>query len=330
LTLTYLVGSNPSHGTLSGTAPNLTYTPNAGFHGTDSFTFTVSNGTNTSAPATVSLTVAPGTPTANPQSVNLNENSFVNLTLTGSDPDVPALPLTFAIVVGQGPSSGTITNFNPTTGTLTYTPNANFFGHDSFQFTVSNGTNTSVPVTVSLTVQNVAATVSGTVGVSWGTAGTATLQTAGDGLRLLASGRSIDLPWLGIDQLAITLSQPETLAAGDVSVTGINIANYGPVTISGSGTSYTITFAQPINAADRVTVTIGNASIATFTRRLDVLPGDFNDDGSVTQQDALLIRNEYLAIGGAPVTIFGDIDGNGVVDVNDYNAVRRLIGTHLP
>jgi hypothetical protein len=330
LTLTYLVGTNPAHGTLSGTAPNLTYTPNAGFHGADSFTFTVSNGTNTSTAATVTLNVATGTPTANAQSASVNENSSVNLTLTGSDPDVPALPLTFAIVSGQGPAHGSITNFNPATGTLTYTPNANYSGPDSFQFTVSNGTNTSAAATVSLTVQNVAATVSGTVGVSWGTAGTATLQTNADGLRLLPAGRTTDLPWLGINKVSITLSQPEALSASDVSVTGINVANYGLVTISGSGTSYTITFAQPINAADRVTVTIGNASIATFTRRLDVLPGDFNDDGTVTQQDAILIRNEYLAVGGASPTIFGDINGDGVVDVNDYNAVRQRIGTHLP
>jgi hypothetical protein len=112
----------------------------------------------------------------------------------------------------------------------------------------------------------------------WGTQ-TASLQTAADGLRLLPSGRNTDLPWLGINQLPITLAQATTLAAGDVAVTGITVANYGPVTISGSGTSYTITFAQPINQADRVTITITNASIATFTRRLDVLPGDFNDDG---------------------------------------------------
>jgi hypothetical protein len=318
------IGSvSPSSGFTSGGTGTSTFTAGATL-GKGNVSATIDNQT-----LTVQLTII-GVPTANPQSASVNENSSVNLTLTGSDPDEPALPLTFAIVAGHGPANGTITNFNPATGTLTYTPNANFFGSDSFQFTVSNGTNTSAPATVSLTVQNVAATVSGTVGVSWGTSGTATLQTAADGLRLLPAGRNTDLPWLGINQISITLSQPETLSASDVSVTGINIANYGPVTISGSGTSYTITFAQPINAADRVTVTIGSANIATFTRRLDVLPGDFNDDGIVTLQDALLIRNEYLAIGGASPTIFGDIDGNGVVDINDYNAVRRLIGTQLP
>lgn len=57
--LTYAIVTGPAHGTLSGTTPNLTYTPAAGYTGPDSFTFTVSNGARTSAPATVSLTVNP-------------------------------------------------------------------------------------------------------------------------------------------------------------------------------------------------------------------------------------------------------------------------------
>ena len=67
----------------------MTYTPNAGVHGTDSFTFTVSNGTNTSQPATVSLNVATGVPTANPQTVGVNENGSVGITRPRTDPDVP-------------------------------------------------------------------------------------------------------------------------------------------------------------------------------------------------------------------------------------------------
>ncbi len=55
--LTYTVDSAPAHGTLSGTAPNLTYTPDSGFVGQDSFTFTVSDGHGGSATATVTITV---------------------------------------------------------------------------------------------------------------------------------------------------------------------------------------------------------------------------------------------------------------------------------
>ena len=158
-----------------------------------------------------------------------------------------------------------------------------------------------------------------TVAVGWG-AQTATLQTAADGLRLLPAGRNTDLPWLGINQLQITLGQAATLSRRRRHGPGASGINYGPVTVSGSGTSYTITLAQPINEADRVTITIGNALIASFTRRLDVLPGDVNDDGVVNSQDMVVVRNEMLGLLGAVPTIFGDINGDGKVDINDYNA----------
>ncbi len=165
--------------------------------------------------------------------------------------------------------------------------------------------------------------------VTWGTQ-TATLETALDGVRLLPAGRNTDMPWLGIDKIAVTLSQAASLSPGDVTVSGLAVANYGPVTISGSGMNYTITLARPIVEADRVTITIGNATIATFTRELDVLPGDFNDDGAVNAQDMVGVRNELLQIDGATPTIFGDINGDGVVNATDYIDVRVNLGTTLP
>ena len=59
--LTYSVVSSPTRGTLSGTAPLLTYTPNAGALGDDSFTFTVSDGTVVSNVGKVSLVAVPAT-----------------------------------------------------------------------------------------------------------------------------------------------------------------------------------------------------------------------------------------------------------------------------
>lgn len=49
--------SAPSHGSISGTPPQLIYTPTTGFAGTDSFTFTADDGPLTSVPATVTLTI---------------------------------------------------------------------------------------------------------------------------------------------------------------------------------------------------------------------------------------------------------------------------------
>jgi len=55
--LTYSVVTQPLHGTLTGTVPNLTYTPDQGFTGTDSFTYRVYDGTAYSAPAPVQIIV---------------------------------------------------------------------------------------------------------------------------------------------------------------------------------------------------------------------------------------------------------------------------------
>ncbi len=55
--LSYGIATAPANGQLSGTAPNLVYTPNPGFSGNDQFTFTVFDGAVTSAPATVSISV---------------------------------------------------------------------------------------------------------------------------------------------------------------------------------------------------------------------------------------------------------------------------------
>ena len=55
--LTYSVMTHPVSGALTGAAPNLTYTPQDGYSGGDSFTFTASDGLATSSTATVSVTI---------------------------------------------------------------------------------------------------------------------------------------------------------------------------------------------------------------------------------------------------------------------------------
>jgi predicted extracellular nuclease len=57
--LTYTIVQPPAHGTLSGTAPNLTYTPDANYNGADSFTFKANDGAVDSNVATVSIDVTP-------------------------------------------------------------------------------------------------------------------------------------------------------------------------------------------------------------------------------------------------------------------------------
>ncbi|MGB9724311.1 MAG: Ig-like domain-containing protein [Chloroflexia bacterium] len=55
--LTYRIVIGPTHGTLGGTAPPLTYTPVPGYAGPDSFTFVVNDGELDSAPATIRIDI---------------------------------------------------------------------------------------------------------------------------------------------------------------------------------------------------------------------------------------------------------------------------------
>ena len=147
-TLTYTVVDQPSNGTLTGTAPNLTYTPNADYNGDDSFTFRVNDGTVDSEPATVSITVTAvnDLPVANDQSVEVGQNMPQHpITLTANDADGDSL--TYLLV--SNPSNGQLSGTPPN---LTYTPNADYDGADSFTFKVNDGTVDSEPATVSITV----------------------------------------------------------------------------------------------------------------------------------------------------------------------------------
>jgi hypothetical protein len=58
-TLAYTIVTPPAHGTLSGRAPELIYTPSALFAGRDTFSYIVHDGFRSSEPATVSILVRP-------------------------------------------------------------------------------------------------------------------------------------------------------------------------------------------------------------------------------------------------------------------------------
>ena len=145
--LTFTVVSSPTHGTLAGTAPDLTYIPYADFNGADSFTFVVNDGLQDSAPATVSVEVLPvnDAPLADPQTVITYKNRSVAITLSGSDVDGDPLTFTVLTIPEHGSLSGT-------GASLVYTPEIGYMGQDSFTFAASDGQVDSLPALVSITV----------------------------------------------------------------------------------------------------------------------------------------------------------------------------------
>ncbi|MFP2905126.1 Ig-like domain-containing protein [Pyxidicoccus sp. 3LFB2] len=153
--ITWSVRTPPARGTLSGTAPQLTYKPAAHFFGNDSFAYLASDGVS-AAVVTVSVTVTPvnDAPVARILSVPVMKDTPVAVTLSVTDPDGDAV----TYQVKSAPTRGTLSGTPPN---LTYTPQAGYLGTDSFTYTGSDGTLESnlgrVLLTVSTTPINAAA-----------------------------------------------------------------------------------------------------------------------------------------------------------------------------
>ncbi len=148
--LAYSIVAGPAHGTLSGSAPNVTYTPDPNYNGSDAFTFKANDGTVDSNTATVSITVNPvnDPPTADDQSTSTDEDTAKEIELVGHDIDGDTLA--YAIVAG--PAHGTLSGSAPN---VTYTPDPNYNGSDAFTFKANDGTVDSNTATVSITVNPV-------------------------------------------------------------------------------------------------------------------------------------------------------------------------------
>jgi hypothetical protein len=136
--LSFSVVTGPSHGNLRGTEPNLIYTPNKNFNGSDSFTFKVGDGSSDSEAATVAITVTSvnDPPKANNDiSSAIEDTPVVVVDVLANDTDVDNDHLVI-LGVTQGQNGSVTINTN---NMLIYRPNRNFSGTDSFGYTVSDG-----------------------------------------------------------------------------------------------------------------------------------------------------------------------------------------------
>ena len=271
--LTFTVATQPSDGSLSGTPPNLTYAPDGDFNGSDSFTFTVNDGTVDSTSATVSITIdaVNDQPTAAAQSLNTNEDTALNITLAGNDIDGDGL--TFSVL--SGPSDGSISGTPPN---ITYTPNANFNGNDSFTFVANDGTVDSVAATISIAV------------AAENDQPTATPQNVNvdedDSVNITLTGNDVDG-----DSLTFTVATQPT----DGSL---------------SGTPPNLTYAPDgdFNGSDSFTFTVNDGTVDSTSATVSITIDAVNDQPTAAAQS--LNTNEDTALN---ITLAGnDIDGDGL------------------
>ncbi|WP_338091655.1 retention module-containing protein, partial [Pectobacterium punjabense] len=296
-TLSYTVGTQPQHGTLTldGTTGQYTYTPSANFNGNDRFVVTVSDGNGGTTTSTVSIGVRPvnDAPVTADQSIATDEDTPVSGTIVATDVDGDTLSYT----VGTPPANGTLT-LNSATGAYTYTPGTNFNGNDRFVVTVSDGNGGTTTSTVSIGVRPVN-----------------------------------DAPVTADQSIATDEDTPVsgTIVATDVdgdtlSYTVGTQPQHGTLTLDGATGQYTYTPAQDYNGNDRfiVTVSDGNGGTTTSTVSIGVRPVN---DAPVTA-DQSIATDEDTPVSGTIVAT--DVDGDTLrytVGTPPANGTLTLDGT---
>jgi tetratricopeptide (TPR) repeat protein/plastocyanin/sugar lactone lactonase YvrE len=212
--LEFTIGSFPSHGSLSGfdTATNgVTYTPNQGYVGKDSFTFKVSDSKGSvSNTATVSIAIMPppnSVPTVPGEAADIetNEDTPIPITLTANDADNDALA--FSIV--SNPSHGTLSGIGPN---QVYTPQQNYTGPDIFTYNVNDGKADSYTAIIRINVRAVngspIANAAGTTSISI-VSGSSLLTTDAYQPNPIQASTGARVTWTNDD------SQPHTATSGE-------------------------------------------------------------------------------------------------------------------
>jgi subtilisin family serine protease len=200
-------------------------------------------------------------PTANNVSVSTDAGTAAIVTLSGSDAET--CELTFSII--DSPANGTLTGItgsacslgspNTDSASVTYTPNENFSGSDSFTYKVNDGTADSITATVSVTVNAVgelklmsAAVEDGgatsTKGGNWIATATTTVR---DGNNALLAGAVVTGTWNGGSAGTCTTGADGTCSLSKTlnkktnsvtfQVTGVSLSGY---TYDGANPSVTI------------------------------------------------------------------------------------------
>ncbi|HUG09383.1 MAG TPA: cadherin-like domain-containing protein, partial [Opitutaceae bacterium] len=280
--------SQPANGTLTATTGGWTFTPNANWNGTTSFTYSITNTEGGVATGNVTITVAPvnDAPVAGDDSVSANQDTPVNITaaqLLANDSDLDGDTLSITAVTQ--PSNGTLVAI---AGGWTFTPTAGFYGTTTFTYTASDGKG---------------GTAMGTVSINVAKANNAPVANAD------SVTTAEDTP------VAITRAQ---LVNNDVdpdgdtlTVTGVSALSSGTLTANAEGWLFTPAANFHGTVTFTYTLSDGNGGTATATVTITVTPVN---DAPVAGNDAFSTnQNSPLAIPYALVLANdSDVDGDAL------------------
>lgn len=319
--LGYAIVTGPAHGTLTGSAPTLTYQPVANYNGPDTVTFRVSDGLLTSGLATVSIAVQAvnDPPVAGAEAYAVQSGATLSTPAPGvlaNDTDIDSPTIVSELV--SGPAHGILAL--SANGSFTYSPTPGYSGSDGFSYRASDGTAASAPVAVGITVTPApvdttppavaltapaAGTVSGNVTVS----ANATDSGGVAGVQFLLNGAPI--------------GAEDTVAPYSIVWSSTSVANGGPYLVAARGRD----IAGNETTSATVSVTVNNSAVPGL-----VAAYSFNEGTGTTLADRSG-RGHTGTISGAAWSTQGKYGGalsfdgvNDWVTINDTAALDLTAG----
>jgi hypothetical protein len=283
-----------SNGTASVTGTTVSYAPNVNFFGTDSFTLTLTDNAGYTTTQVISVTVSSVNDVPNitiDSSLSTDEDNNQTLSFTYTDVDGDTVSASVTTPASHGAASVTST-------TVSYAPNANFFGVDSFTLTLTDNAGFTTTQVISVTVSSVNDDPLITID--------STLSTNED------NNQTLSFTYTDVDGDTVSASVTIPASNGTASVTGT-----------------TVSYAPNANffGADNFTLTLTDNAGYTITQVINVTVSSVNDDPSISIDSALITdedNNQTLSF------TYTDVDGDTVsasVTTQASNGTASVTGT---
>ena len=260
------------HGTVSYAANGaVTYTPTADYYGSDSFTYTVTSASGVTETATVTVNVSAASDMVD-DTLATAEDTPVSANVisggAGADNFEGSVSLTAVGTAGHGTVS------YAANGAVTYTPTADYYGSDSFTYTVTSASGVTETATVTVNVSAASDMVDDTLATAEDTPVSANVISGG----------------AGADNFE-----------GSVSLTAVGTAGHGTVSYAANG-AVTYTPTADYYGSDSFTYTVTSASGVTETATVTVnvsAASDMVDDTLATAEDTPVSANVISGGAGA-------------------------------